>query len=63
MTQSLCAQQTLAFTEIQQKATSRAHAARLGADVLIPMPLRSIFSAAFYKLDDDARAAAPPISS
>ena len=38
-------------------------AARLGADFLMPAGLRSISLAAFYKLVDDAGAAAPPTSS
>jgi len=38
-------------------------AARLGADSLIPAGLRPISLAAFYKLVDDARAAAQPTST
>jgi hypothetical protein len=38
-------------------------AARLGADVPLPTELRSISLAAFYKMIDDARAAAPRAST
>jgi hypothetical protein len=35
----------------------------LGADLALPTGLRSISLAAFYKLIDDARIAAPPAST
>jgi hypothetical protein len=50
-------------TRALELGEAAALAARLGADSLMPAGLRSISLAAFYKLIDDARAAAPPTSS
>jgi hypothetical protein len=55
------------FATVRTRALDRgeaaALAARLGADSLIPAGLRSVSLAAFYKLVDDARAAAQPTST
>jgi len=50
-------------TRALELGEAAALAARLGADSLIPTGLRSISLAAFYKLIDDARSAAPPAST
>jgi len=50
-------------TRALELGEAAALAARLGAGSLMPAGLRSISLAAFYKLIDDARAAAPPTSS
>jgi hypothetical protein len=50
-------------TRALELGEAAALAARLGADLALPTGLRSISLAAFYKLIDDARAAAPPAST
>jgi hypothetical protein len=50
-------------TRALEPGEATALAARLGADSVIPAGLRPISLAAFYKLIDDARAAAPPVST
>jgi SpoVK/Ycf46/Vps4 family AAA+-type ATPase len=55
------------FATVRTRALERdeaaALAARLGADLLLPTGLRYISLAAFYKLVDAERAAAPPASA
>ena len=50
-------------TRALELGEAAALAARLGEDFLMQTGLRSISLAVFYKLVDDARAAAPPTSN